>query len=148
MPQRGNGWAMPTARTRRWSRRRIEAVLGGAFAVLLVWAARVVDPSVPGRYPVCPFHALTGIACPGCGSLRAVGALSRGDLLSALDHNALLVGLLPVALVAWGWSLVGGAPRGTGRRMPAWSGFAVALVLVTWTVVRNIPAWPLTVLAP
>ena len=43
----------------------------------------------------CPFKALTGLDCPGCGSTRSLGALTRFDIAAALDHNV----LVPFALV-------------------------------------------------
>jgi hypothetical protein len=127
-------------------RRRVEGGLGAAGVVVLALAVRAVDPRVPGRWPTCPVNALTGLACPGCGSLRAAGALVHGQLLEAVDFNALLVVALPVAALAWGWSVLGaGRPR---RRAPVHLGPAVLLTLVLWTIVRNLPAWPLAVLAP
>jgi Protein of unknown function (DUF2752) len=39
--------------------------------------------------PLCPFHALTGLPCPACGTTRAAGCLLRGDLLSSLSWNPL-----------------------------------------------------------
>jgi hypothetical protein len=128
-------------------RRRVEGGLGAAAVVALALAVRAVDPRVPGRWPTCPVNALTGLACPGCGSLRAAGALVHGQVLEAVDHNALLVLALPVAALAWGWSFLG-----AGRRPRRWArvnlGPAVLLTLVLWTILRNLPAWPLTVLAP
>jgi len=35
----------------------------------------------------CPFKALTGIPCPGCGLTRSFTAMALGDLSSALDYH-------------------------------------------------------------
>jgi Protein of unknown function (DUF2752) len=127
--------------------RRVEGWLAAAAVVVMALAVRVVDPRIPGRWPTCPVSAFTGLACPGCGSLRAAGALAHGQVLQALDHNALLVLVLLLAVLAWGWSLAVG-----GRRPPPWArvnlGPTVLLTLALWTILRNLPAWPLTVLAP
>jgi len=86
--------------------------------------------------PLCPFHALTGIPCPSCGTTRAAGCLLRGDFAGALEWNplgTLLLGgaLLYVAYAAIvsgfrlrrvGWC--GG--RGSGRL----SGLRLAAVLL------------------
>jgi hypothetical protein len=52
-----------------------------------------------------------------------------------------------MAVLAWGWSILG-----SGRRPRWWTqvnpGPFVLLTLVLWTVLRNLPVWPLTVLAP
>jgi hypothetical protein len=119
----------------------------GISAVVLVAAVTSrVDPSTPGAYPLCPFRALTGLQCPGCGSLRALHDLTRGDLVGALDHNALLVGVLVVAAISAVRTMV----RPDGARV--WARRRVAPVviagLVLWTVARNLPVAPFTVLAP
>lgn len=59
----------------------------------------LVDPSEPGHYPLCPTNALLGVDCPGCGMLRGTHALLTGDVPRALDHNLLLLALVPLALV-------------------------------------------------
>ncbi len=59
----------------------------------------LVNPSEPGHYPLCPTNALLGVDCPGCGMLRGTHALLTGDVPRALDHNLLLVALVPLALV-------------------------------------------------
>ncbi|MBE7178600.1 MAG: DUF2752 domain-containing protein [Mucilaginibacter polytrichastri] len=56
------------------------------------------DPALSGFFPKCPFHSLTGLDCPGCGSQRAVHELLHGRLLLAADYNLLLVISLPLLL--------------------------------------------------
>jgi len=56
------------------------------------------DPTYHSFYPRCLFHQMTGLFCPGCGSLRAFHQLLHGRLVSALHFNALLVVSLPVGL--------------------------------------------------
>ena len=50
--------------------------------------------------PLCPFHAVTGLWCPLCGSLRGLELLGDGQVLAALGSNLLLLVTLPV--LAWG----------------------------------------------
>jgi hypothetical protein len=35
----------------------------------------------------CPFKALTGIPCPGCGMTRAILAVTKGDFHGAFSYN-------------------------------------------------------------
>ena len=56
-------------------------------------------PESYGFYPPCPFHALTGLLCPGCGATRALAALVHGNLAEAMHSNGLFVVLLPFLLV-------------------------------------------------
>ena len=93
---------------------------------------------------LCPLRATTGLDCPLCGATRATAALVRGDVLAALDHNALYVLALPVVGVLVLLWLVGG-------RRPAWSRSAVATwsvvaVAVAFTIARNVPFDALAVL--
>lgn len=101
-----------------------------------------VDPNVAGHYPTCPFLAVTGWYCPGCGSLRAVHALGRGDLMTALDRNPLVVvalGCLAIAWVMWLQRTVRGRP--TRAVVPRWALYgALGAVLAFW-VLRNLPGW-------
>jgi hypothetical protein len=52
-------------------------------------------------YPRCPFHAATGLLCPGCGTTRALGALVHGDVGSALRFNPLMPALMAAMLVVF-----------------------------------------------
>lgn len=99
------------------------------------------DPHGSGSYGFCPFLLVTGHPCPGCGGLRAINDMTRGDVGAALSSNALAVGLvvvLGVAFVRWlprRW-------RGEDVRMmvlgPA-AGFAVVALAVVFGILRNTP---------
>jgi hypothetical protein len=111
------------------------AAVAGAFAYV-----GAVDPNEPGHYPACPLLQYTGIYCPGCGGLRSAHAVVHGDLLAALQDNAMaVVGYVLFAVVwaVWVIRAVRGRPLRLDLR-PAQLWAAGALVLV-FTVVRNLP---------
>lgn len=126
----------------------VEAPLLAALsAALVVSVVALVDPNEPGRYPTCPFLAVTGRFCPGCGSLRALHALTNGDLGTALGLNVLTVLAVVPLLVMWvswvrrSWT---GASRSTVAPAPLiW---ALLVVVCVFTVLRNLPIG--AVLAP
>lgn len=62
-----------------------------------------VNPAAAGWMPPCPFHALTGLACPGCGSLRAIHSLLHLNGMQALAYNPLTCLCLPFLGVWWLW---------------------------------------------
>ncbi|MFY9330663.1 MAG: DUF2752 domain-containing protein [Candidatus Nanopelagicales bacterium] len=81
----------------------VATLIGLLLATMYV---RQVNPNVPGHYPGCPTQVFLGIDCPGCGGLRATHSLAQGDVVAALDHNLLVVVLVPVVLVMLGaWLL-------------------------------------------
>ena len=115
------------------------ALAGVAAAGTL--ALHLRDPHQQGAWGLCPFHAITGLWCPGCGSLRAVNDLTNGDLLGALSSNLVLVLALPLVALWWGRWL---HTEWTGRRRPA-TGLATSTVfllvvpVLVFAVVRNLP---------
>lgn len=114
-------------------------VAAGAGAVLAFVGA--VDPNQPGHYPTCPFLWITGLYCPGCGTLRAVHALAHLDPVAALGLNPLAVVMIPFLVFWWGRWLIRaarGRPIRTSLAHPAWLWAFLGLVLVYW-VVRNLP---------
>jgi hypothetical protein len=126
-------------------------VLGAAALALAAGVVLYALP--PGQsplYPPCLFHAATGLHCPGCGSLRALHALLHGRLAAALGHNPLTVLALPFlacALLARARAALAGRPPPSRAASPAWAWALLALILLFW-LLRNIPAWPFTCLAP
>jgi hypothetical protein len=130
----------------------------GAVALLATAYVGLIDPNDPGHYPLCPTKAVSGLDCPGCGGLRAVHSLTRGDVVGALDHNAfVVVVLLPLAVVLWAAWLVrslrtpadGDAPAQHSRverladaltsRPAVVTG---VVVMAVFTVVRNVDVVP------
>jgi Protein of unknown function (DUF2752) len=118
----------------RWSPARVAALVSLATA-----ADVALDPQHT-HVPLCPFHSLTGMQCPFCGSLRAVDNLVRGHVTTALHDNLLLVAALPVLAIAWlDWV----ARRRTGRparRWPTAATVGLVVLLVGYAVVRNLPS--------
>jgi len=107
-----------------------------AAGVLAVTGLLLVNPNTT-HVPLCPLHAMTGLWCPLCGSLRAGYALLHGQLSTALTDNVLLVLALPVLMLLWlRRALAGGA----GRLVPAWLCWATVGIALGYGVLRNLPA--------
>ncbi len=121
------------------------------------------EPSRFSFFPVCLFHKMTGLLCPGCGSLRALHQLLHGNLSLAFAFNPLLLVCCPFA--AW-WgvkyfiirsrsasdplpvrAMPGGRLESSGqsaftRRSIGLVGFGI-VVVVTFTIWRNLPSFPI-----
>jgi hypothetical protein len=107
------------------------------------------DPS-GGLYPLCPFRVMTGLYCPGCGTTRAVSRLLHGRFGDAFTLNALAVLMTPLLIYAYASSLLlvtRGKPLPRLMISGAWL-WALAFVVVAFGVLRNVPVYPLTLLAP
>jgi Protein of unknown function (DUF2752) len=127
-------WPAPAARA-AWV---TPAVVGAAALGACVLLA-VRDPNQPGSYGACPFKAMTGLDCPGCGMLRGTHALFTGHPGRALDHNIFLPLIFVLGIVGY----VRWARRSLGhpvreRRVPPWLIVAGGVVALTFWVVRNL----------
>src|SRR4029450_5129901 len=92
------------------------------FASLTAAAyAFIFEPGKTGFFPACTFRSLTGLACPGCGSTRALHQLLHGHIGNAFVLNPLLLIVLPIMLYVLvrhtGWAITGATP--VGNRLPA-----------------------------
>jgi len=139
--------------TGRWSgaRARWAAPAGGllvaAGALLVLWR---IEPVSGGLYPPCPIRFATGLHCPGCGTLRALHALLRGEPGRAFRLNPLSVALLPVVLLGL---LQQARPAAVPWlappvRAPAWRVWLLFGLVVAFGVLRNLPVEPFSGLAP
>ena len=129
----------------RWQRLQGPLITGGLVGGVTI-ALHFRDPHSSGSSGYCPFYALTGLYCPGCGGLRAVNDLTNGDLAAGASSNLVFVALIPLIVLLWlrwtgrAWS---GAPAPEGRdrfgvRVGVWV-MVFAVVMVVFTVVRNLP---------
>jgi hypothetical protein len=95
----------------------------------------------------CPFKALTGYNCPGCGLSRCVNALAHGHLGAAIHFNALF--FVVMAALAWGWWAWF---RSDAERRPLppprlWVLVGLLAVTLVFSILRNVPGMPVIGLA-
>jgi hypothetical protein len=120
--------------------------VAGAAALAYVVA---VDPADAAVAVPCPFHAMTGWWCPGCGLTRATHHLLRGDVATALSYHALVPVVLGVGVwvwLAWWLPAVGRRSPPGPATLPAPAWIALASALIAFAVVRNVALF--TPLAP
>ena len=97
---------------------------------------------IGGAIPLfCPFKALTGIPCPGCGMTRAMLSITKGDLQGAIGYNPFSFFLLFMVVI----SIV---PGKQAEKLPSivpvvmnyFFIVVLAAVLLFWFFTRLLPA--------
>ncbi|AEV75065.1 Protein of unknown function (DUF2752) [Mycolicibacterium rhodesiae NBB3] len=127
--------ALSTAPTRG----RLYTALGtGAVVVGALAYIGLGDPHRPNFFLPCPFHAATGLYCPGCGGLRMVHDVLHLDLSAAVVDNVVALIGLPLLLA---WIVL--RRRSERPWMTPVAAVTIVAIAVTWTVVRNLPGFPL-----
>jgi hypothetical protein len=109
---------------------------------LLTVALHFRDPHDSGSWGYCPSAAL-GYWCPGCGGLRAVNDLTRGQLGAAASSNLLFVLVLPLLVFLLGrWALDRwlGREREPDARLISIATVSFCALAVVFAVLRNLPA--------
>jgi len=104
------------------------------------------NPTGPASqfFPKCPFRALTGWQCPGCGSTRACYQLLHLHPIAAFKLNPLMVLTLPFLVygfLGFTRSAITGRPQ---RRLfipPIYLWAWLALMIFFW-IFRNTPWYP------
>jgi hypothetical protein len=120
------------------------AWVGIAAASTLVFLFNPAQQSNGAFFPACPFRALTGLQCPGCGSTRGLHQLLHGHLGAAFQLNPLFVVMLPFiiyGLIRFTSSAITGKPR---RRIliPPMYLWAWLFLLLSFWIFRNTSLYP------
>jgi hypothetical protein len=124
------------------------SIVGSVFAISVVLF--LIDPAGSRLYPSCPFHLLTGLHCPGCGTLRALHQILHLNISAALRLNPLMVFSVPFL----GYAFLSRASSDFAGRslpkafVPAALIWALLVVIIAFWILRNIPIHPFSLLAP
>lgn len=99
----------------------------------------------------CPFHTITGLHCPGCGSTRAFYQILHGNILAAFDLNPLMMLALPFICYALASEILFLAtkkwilPKLNIKSIWIW---VILVVVILYWILRNLPWYPFCLLAP
>ena len=119
------------------------ALLWATLAVAAVYLF-IFQPGRTGFFPACPFRALTGFACPGCGATRGLRCLVHGDFVAAFKFNPLVILSLPFLLyllVCYTNAAVRGRPL-PSHQLNAKYIWALFMVILSFWVFRNTRFYP------
>lgn len=120
-------------------KRAVLLSLIAVVALLFIFVYHSFDPAESRLFPRCPMLMLTGWKCPGCGSQRALHALLHGDFAAVWHANPMIPILLPFALLLiWIERHPRRFPRLTRTLISQWVIFGVAILLIGWTIIRNL----------
>jgi hypothetical protein len=124
----------------------------GLFIVIvgLALVFYFLNPVEHEIFPKCAFHSLTGYYCPGCGSQRAIHSLLHLDFTGVVSNNFLFLPAMILLMYHYShpylnrWFVWKLPNIFYFKRLP-WIIFGV--VILFW-ILRNLPSYPFTVLAP
>ena len=130
-----------------WNLRILIGVGVPLGALLLASACFVLDNTPP-----CMFYEITGLLCPGCGTGRCMLSLLHLDFYAAFRYQPLLFVSLPFLFyyllkiyIAFVFDKdVLPLPKIKNRAF----GIAVTVIIISYWILRNIPVYPFTLLAP
>jgi hypothetical protein len=130
----------------------LERIMDRRLTAALIWLTLIAgavyifffEPGRSGFFPVCPFRALTGFTCPGCGTTRGLHKLLHGDIIGAFQLNPLMLVLFPVlflVLVRYTSATMRGRSINMNRLDAKYIWMLFVVVLSFW-IFRNTPFYP------
>ena len=105
--------------------------------------------------PACSFYSFTNLYCPGCGMTRALHAVLHGHPGEAFAYNVMWPLLLLFVIGSFSlwfqFLITGKSPFQPVNRLfgkyPS-IGWIIVILLFSFWIMRNIPGYPFTLLAP
>ncbi|RLJ69002.1 uncharacterized protein DUF2752 [Lacinutrix venerupis] len=123
----------------------IVLIVSGLLALYFLY-----NPSHSAFFPKCIFYKTTGLHCPGCGSQRALHDVLQGNFIAGLKHNFLLILLIVVLIYKVAlftlekfYSKKYNSLLNNPKVLKA-----ILIIIILYWVLRNIPVYPFTILAP
>lgn len=124
----------------------------GLLAVIVTLAVLffALNPNEHAIFPRCPFNVLTGYYCPGCGSQRAIHSLLHLNFAGVARNNILFIPTVVLVVYHYTYSFVNSL---FGLKLPnvfylKHTPWVICLVIGAFAVLRNIPYYPFSLLAP
>jgi len=104
------------------------------------------NPNGQAFFPKCPIYQHLGVYCSGCGSQRAIHDLLHLNILDAIGHNLLLLPALSLIMIELGMRFLRPEKKSLFyyRKTP----IIILVVILVFTILRNIKMYPFEYLAP
>lgn len=123
-------------------------LFGGAFFYYFY----TYNPSADsGHFVSCPSKSILGLNCPGCGSQRLIHHLFHLNFEEAFKYNPLLFIFFPFVIYLAG-IFISNLLFGTKYRVMLlyknWFVYMLFGIFILYGILRNLPYYPFTLLAP
>lgn len=111
------------------------------------------DPEIAngeGLFPKCPFYTITNLHCPGCGSQRAMHDIIHLRIGQALKHNVAII-VIVILLLSKVYAFL--SKRYFKKYYynlshKSYFTYAIVVIVFAYWILRNLPYYPFTELAP
>ncbi|WP_158825261.1 DUF2752 domain-containing protein [Mucilaginibacter lacusdianchii] len=127
-------------------RKKLYFALIGIGILILIGIYFNYNPAKYSFFPKCPFHYLTGLDCPGCGSQRAIYALLHGNIIGAIHQNLLLIISLPFLAIHSGYQALSFVKQKSYKWKVIYHPLTpkiLTVIVVAFWIIRNLPGFPL-----
>lgn len=136
--------------------RKILFILTCFILLIIVFLYLAVDPAKNPLTPRCFFRYFTNFYCPACGMTRSLYHAIHGRFGLAFSFNLLwplFVVFICFSFYLWFYFLISGKNPfnknsfflGSKHQFLQW---IVVITIITFWILRNIPVYPFTLLAP
>lgn len=126
-----------------------KSLIIGALLIPLLIILFIFPPTPTSYYPKCVLYSSTGIHCPGCGTARCLHALTHGHVLQALAYNVATVTFV-ILYPLWLIYRYGFQRKDSPKpiQQSPWVPWTIFVLFMLFWILRNIPVYPFSILAP